>query len=108
MKNGSGYFHSPVVAQAYNYVASETGAANAIAGTFQNLNVPALVAGLTVTVQCQHGLQAGGANTFNLNGTGPKAIKSHYNRNLDIAQGYNVGSMITLLYDGGVWQDMSQ
>ena len=95
--------------QETNYIATESGAANAIAGALVNVagaNV-AMTAGLRVVVKLAHTLQAG-ANTFNLNAGGAVSIKSHNNVANDIAAAYAVGSMVDLMYDGTQWQDMSQ
>lgn len=98
-----------VLAIGPNYIASETGANNAIAGALvdpSGSNV-ALSAGLMVTIKLAHSLQAG-ANTFALNGGTAKAIKSHNNPASDVAVAYVSGGLITLMYDGTLWQDMSQ
>jgi len=91
-----------------NYIATESGANNAIAGALLDAGgvaVP-LAAGLRVTVKLAHTLQAG-ANTFVLN-TVSKAIKSHLNAANDIATVYAATGFIDLLYDGVEWLDMSQ
>lgn len=88
-----------------NYIASETGANNAIVGTFTN--APALAAGLRVSVLLAHSLQAG-ANTFAYAGGGALNIKSHRNTGNNIATAYVSGGIVDLMYDGAQWQDMSQ
>jgi hypothetical protein len=105
-KGGAGNFDSHLVSQSYNLVFPETGAANAIAGTFQS-GAPPLALGLQVAVRLSHSLQAG-PNTFDFDGTGAKPIKSHFNPSLDIAKGYVDGAMFFACYDGANWQDMSQ
>jgi hypothetical protein len=86
-----------------NYIASETGANNAIAGALSM----ALAIGLVVTVKLAHSLQAG-ANTFNYSGGGALPIKSHNNPANDIGTAYVSTGAITLFYNGSVWLDMSQ
>jgi hypothetical protein len=86
-----------------NYIASETGANNAIAGALVGLP---LIAGIQVQVQLAHTLQAG-ANTFALNGTS-KNIKSARNVANNIGTAYAATGTITLLYDGTQWVDVSQ
>ena len=95
--------------QEFNYIASETGANNAIAGALLNSDgsAVALAAGLQLVVKLGHTLQAG-ANTFNLNGGGAVNIKSHFNVSNNIATAYAATGIITLLYDGTEWLDMAQ
>lgn len=97
-----------LVASSVNYIATETGANNAIAAAFSSNN-PALAGGLLVTVKLAHTLQAG-ANTFAYNGGGAVIIKSHINPNNNIATPYIALGTITLMYDGAItaWLDMSQ
>ncbi len=97
-----------VLASAPNYIASETGGNNAIAGALLDANgvaVP-LAAGLRVVVQLAHTLQAG-ANTFVFNAVS-KNIKSSRNVANNIATAYAATGAIDLLYDGTEWVDMSQ
>lgn len=96
--NGTSIFIGP------NYIAVENGANNAIAGS-----VPAvpLIAGLQVQILLAHTLVAGG-NTFAYNGGAALAIKSHRNVANNIGTGYAAGGIITLMYDGTRWEDMSQ
>jgi hypothetical protein len=92
-----------------NYIASETGANNAIAGALLDaagVAVP-LSAGLLVTILLGHTLQAG-ANTFALNGGAAKNIKSHRNAANNIATAYAATGIVTMVYDGTEWLDMSQ
>jgi len=97
-----------VTPQAWNYIASETGSNNAIAGALTDASAVAvpLVAGLRVSVLLAHSLQAG-ANTFVFN-TVSKSIKSHRNPANDIGTAYVSGGSVELMYDGTQWQDMSQ
>lgn len=101
---------SPIrLAQVPNYIATEGGANNAITGALLDANgvaVP-LAAGLEVVVKLAHTLQAG-ANTFNFNGGGAVAIKSHFNVATDIATAYAATGVIRLQYSGAAWFDMSQ
>lgn len=94
--------------QAMNYIASETGSNNAIAGalTDANGNNVTLAAGLRVLVKLAHSLQAG-ANTFVFN-TVSKNITSHRNTGNNIGTAYVSGGIIEMIYDGTQWQDMSQ
>lgn len=95
-------------ATAANYIATESGSNNAIAGALTDasgVNV-ALAAGLRVIVQLAHSLQAG-ANTFVFNGTS-KNIKSHFNVANNIATAYAATGAIELLYDGVQFVDCSQ
>jgi hypothetical protein len=95
--------------QAVNYIASETGANDAIAGALTNAggsNVT-LAAGLRVLVKLGHTLAAG-AVTFNLNAGGAVSIKSHLNPSNNIAAAYAATGVIDLFYDGAAWLDMSQ
>lgn len=86
-----------------NFIASETGANNAIVAN--SVNSP--VAGLRILIQLAHSLQAG-ANTLLYNGIGPASIKSHRNPANDIGTAYVATGMIDLTYNGSVWLDMSQ
>lgn len=97
---------------AHNIITSETGAANAIAGTLGTYGPP-LQTLLDVTVVIAHTLQAG-PNTFAYAGGGAVPIKSHLNPANDIGTAYAVGSPVTLRYcpsgvcaPGNVWLDVS-
>jgi hypothetical protein len=94
-----------------NYIASETGANNAIAGALVDAGGTAVPTAnnLCVTVQLAHTLQAG-ANTFNLNAGGAVAIKSHLNTANNIGTAYAATGRVTLCYSSTipVWVDMSQ
>lgn len=87
-----------VTSGAQNYIASETGANNAIVAA-----IPVtLAAGLTVAIKLAHTLQVG-VNT--LNGV---PIRSSRNPANNIATAYAVGAIVSLCYDGTVYQDVSQ
>lgn len=88
-----------------NWIGSETGSNNAIAGALADISSIPLGAGLKVCVLLAHTLQAG-ANTFVLNGTS-KSIKSSRNTGNDIATAYTSGT-ICMVYDGTRWLDTSQ
>lgn len=102
---GSETLSGSLAAKTVNYIATESGANNAIAGTFTG--APTLVAGLRVSILLAHTLQAG-ANTFAYAGGAAKDIKSHLDPANNIATAYAVGSLVDLMYDGTQWQDMSQ
>lgn len=90
------------------FIAIESGANNAIAGSLGGINAGVSVAaGLQVSILLKHTLQAG-ANTFALNSGAAVAIKSHLNKANNIATAYAVGSIVTLVFDGAIWQDISQ
>ena len=102
----SGSFVSSIFPPSQNYITTEDGANGAIA-------CPAgsgakLTNGLTISVLLAHTLAGGGTNTLAYNGGPPVGIKSHLNAANNIANGYAIGSVITLLYDGTQWQDQSQ
>lgn len=95
--------------QTANYIATETGASNAIAGALTDAsgaNVT-LAAGLCVTVKLAHTLQAG-ANTFNLNAGGAVAIRSHFNVANNLGTAYAATGFWTGCYDGTEWVDASE
>lgn len=94
----------PIGVPGVNYIATEGGANNAIAGTLANIP---LTAGMAVTVKLAHTLQAG-ANTFNYNAGGALAIKSTRNPANNIATAYAATGYIMLVYDGTQWLDLSQ
>ncbi len=96
------------LSQAPNIV-DGAGSNNAITGDLDDALGVAIVAspGLRVSVLLANSLQAG-ANTFALSGGAAVAIKSHYNPATDIATAYVSGGLIEMIYDGSVWQDLSQ
>jgi Collagen triple helix repeat (20 copies) len=87
-----------------NYIASETGANNALIASLPGAT---LAAGLEIRLKLAHSLQIG-ANTLNLNGTGAKAIRSHNNPANNISVAYVSGAIICLIYDGTQYLDLSQ
>lgn len=94
------------VGEPLNFVFTETGVNNAIAG----VTLPgalSLTPGMQICVNLAHTLQAG-ANTFNFNGTGAVAIKSHFNQGNNIATGYAVGGIWCGIYNATNWLDISQ
>lgn len=97
--------------QTENYIASETGANNAIAGALLDAAGTAIpqASGLVVTVKLGHTLQAG-ANTFALNGASAVSIKSARNPANNIGTAWAATGTIRLLYDstGPYYLDMSQ
>lgn len=101
---GGASIAGPLTSGGINFIATETGTNNTIAGSLPGAT---LAEGLSVTVKLAHTLQAG-ANTFNLNAGGAVAIKSHFNVASNIATVYAATGTITLLYDGTEWLDMSQ
>jgi hypothetical protein len=68
---------------------------------------PEAVPGLVVTILLAHSLQAG-ANTFSYNGTTAVAIKSHLNPANNIATAYVSTGVISMVFSGGIWLDLSQ
>jgi hypothetical protein len=92
------------IAQTYNYIPTTTGLPNQISGSLANR---VLAAGLVVTVLLAQTLQAG-VNAFSLNGGPQKLIKSSRNPANNIATAYAVGGVLTMIYDGTQWLDLSQ
>jgi hypothetical protein len=95
--------------QTENWIGTETGANNAIAGTLLDaagVAVP-LAAGVKFTVLLAHTLQAG-ANTVNINSLGAKNLKSSRNPANNIATGYAAGGILSCIYDGTSVLDLSQ
>jgi hypothetical protein len=90
--------------RALNYINSETGAANAIACPAGS--GPALTLGLKIQIRLGHTLQAG-ANTFAYNGGAAAPIVSHRSMG-NIAAGYATSCILSVLWDGANWQDLSQ
>jgi hypothetical protein len=87
-------------------ILSETGADNAIACPANS--GPALIVGLGIKIKLAHILHAG-PNTLAYGGSSTAIpIRSHRNPALDIAVAYAVGAIISLVYDGTVFQDLSQ
>jgi hypothetical protein len=97
-----------VLAKAPNFISSETGSNNAIAGALVDsagVAVP-LAAGLRVVQVLAHTLQAG-ANAYVFN-TVSKSIKKHTNAATDLSIAYAATGIIDMTYDGTQWLDMSQ
>ena len=95
--------------QAWNYIATESGANNALVAALTDAagsNVT-VAAGLSVAIKLAHTLQAG-ANSFNLNGHGTDAIKKASAPASDVAVVAASGSIIHLVFDGTVWQVVGQ
>ncbi len=95
--------------QTVNYISAETGANNALVASLTDASGASVTvaAGLRITLQLGHTLQAG-ANSLNLNGAGVASIKSHLDGTTDIAAGYAATGVIELFYNGTAWLDMSQ
>jgi hypothetical protein len=93
-----------VTDKAQNYIATETGANNALVASLPGAT---LAAGLEIRLKIAHSLQVG-ANTLNLNAAGAKAIRSHNNPANNIAAAYVSGAVLCLIYDGTQFQDLSQ
>ncbi len=92
-----------------NYIASETGANNALVAALldESGNVVTVAAGLRVSIKLAHSLQAG-ANTFNLNAHGTDSVKKASNPATDLAVTAVSGSILSLVFDGTVWQVTGQ
>lgn len=88
-----------------NCITSETGATNAIVGTFSFAHAvitPFLFDGLTVNVTLGHKLTGLVGNTFNFAGTGVKNIFGGSGTYQNLLYTYAVGQMVTLRYYAGV------
>lgn len=96
-------------AQAPNYIASETGANNALVAALLDASGVAVpvAAGLMIILKLGHTIQAG-ANTLNLNAAGAASIKKASNPATDVAVTGAVGTFLTMVYDGTVWQVVGQ
>lgn len=99
----------PVFGITANYIATESGSNNAIAGalTDDTGTAVALTAGLVVVVKLAHTLQAG-ANTFNFNAGGALSIVSSRNSANNIGTAYASTGIVALMYNGATWSDLSQ
>jgi hypothetical protein len=91
------------------YIATETGSNNAIAAALLDGNgfPVAQTAGLTVTIKLAHSLQEIGSNTFTLNGV-TKSILGALWPGTGLVTPHAALSIVTLMYDGTYWRDMSQ
>ena len=89
-----------VIGGPQNYIASETGAANAIVAA-----IPVQLAsnGLRVSVKLAHGLQVGSQHAQR-----GAPIKSSSNPASNIATAYVAGGIFTAIYDGANYLDTSQ
>jgi hypothetical protein len=85
-----------------NYIATETGANNAIVAAG-----PVISVGMIITIQLAHSLQAG-ANTLNYNAAGAVAVKSHFNPANNLATAYATTGVVQLEWNGSAWLDLSQ
>jgi hypothetical protein len=88
------------------YIATETGSNNAIAAALldsQGSPVP-LASGLTVMVRLAHSLRQVGSNTFTLNGTTKSIAGGIASSGQSPYAPYDI---ITLVYDGTSWRDIS-
>jgi hypothetical protein len=92
-----------------NYIASETGANNGLVAALldESGNAVTVAAGLRVSIKLGHSLQAG-ANTFNLNSHGTDSIKKTSNPATDLSVTAVSGSILTMIFDGTVWQVQGQ
>lgn len=89
--------------QDVNYVVGSGSSANTAVGTLLDANavgIP-LAAGLRVTYKMDSTFQVG-ANTFNLNGSGTKAVLAPGLRNIKTV--VVAGAILDLIYDGTQWQ----
>lgn len=89
--------------QAVNYVTA-AGSNNAITVTLSGVTQ---AAGLQLTVKLANSLQAG-ANTLALNGGSAAAIKKATNPANDLGTAFVSGSIISVVFDGTVYQCLSQ
>jgi len=91
-----------------NYIASETGANNALVVVLNDTfgNAVPLAAGLRIIIKLAHTLQAG-ANTISFNSS-VKNLKSHFNVANNIATVYAATGVLDALYDGTQFVDMSE
>jgi hypothetical protein len=95
-----------------NYLGLDTGSNNAIATNAQESATmgkigPPLTPGLCVSVYLAHTLQAG-ANTFDYQGSGAVAIRSHRDIANNIGTAYAINTIWQGCYTGTFWVDMSQ
>ncbi len=92
-------------AQATNYIATESGANNALVAALLNSAGTAITpaAGLVIYLKLGQSLQAG-ANTLNLNGAGAASIKKASNPATDLSVTAVSGSILMMVFDGTVWQ----
>ena len=86
-----------------NLIATENGMNDAIAGCGSY----ALTTNMQMTIVLAHTLQAG-ANTFAYCSGSATAIKEHTNPGSNLSTAYVSGARIQLLWDGSVFEDLSQ
>lgn len=88
-----------------NYIATESGANNALVAALLDAGGSAVTvaAGLRISIKLGHSLQAG-ANTFNLNSHGADSVKKSSNPATDLSVTAVSGSILTMIFDGTVWQ----
>ena len=99
----TGYgFNGPLGVGPVNFTNNETGANNALVTTY----FMPLQSLLTITIPLNHSLQAG-ANTISYNAT-VKNLRSRRNPASNIAAAYVAGGLLTCVYDGTQWLDVSQ
>ena len=93
-----------------NIVDNPGGVANAVTATFTDAtgtNVP-VAAGLHILLHLIGGVSfQAGANTFNLNASGAKAVYQSTNIN-DLTTAIANGAYVDMIYDGTGWQVLSQ
>lgn len=95
---------------AFNYQATESGANNALACALTDAGGSNITqaAGLRILLKLAHSMQASGGNTLALNGASPVAIKKASNPANDTAVARVSGSIIDVVFDGTVYQLMSE
>ena len=93
----------------WNYIATESGANNALVAALLDAsgNAVTVAAGLRISLKLGHSLQAG-ANTLNLNSHGTDSIKKTSNPATDLSVTAVSGSILTMIFDGTVWQVQGQ
>lgn len=95
--------------QDWNYIGTETGANNALVAALTDAagNNVTVAAGLRISLKLAHSIQAG-ANTLNLNAHGTDSIKKTSNPATDLSVTAVNGSILTMIFDGTVWQVQGQ
>lgn len=91
--------------KSFNYVGTETGAANAITFTLQDSNSTnvALTAGLVVWVKLGTTFVKDTASTVVMNGTS-KSVFNQTNPASNVHTGILSGAIVGIVYDGTQWQ----
>lgn len=93
-----------------NWIATQGGSNNAITLTLTDSNgvaVP-LVNGLRLTFRLSTNTLQAGANTIVFNGSSAKDLKSSRNPANNIGTAYAAGGMVSVMYDGVRFMDLSQ